>query len=253
VIVRARSKTLDTTATTNTVLLVEDEVPIRRFLRSILSSHGFRVVEVGRIADVEDALRVNTPAALLLDLGLPDGDGLDLLRWIREWSSVPVIIISARDRERDKVDALDAGADDYVTKPFAPNEVLARVRVAIRHAEQRSKPIVGQPILECGPIRIDCSRHEVTRDGVAIHLTPIEFQLLALLMRSPGRLITYAQMMNEVLGAPSRSEHHQLRVHMSALRRKLEVNPARPELLVTETGVGYRICPPELTQVTRNQ
>jgi two-component system, OmpR family, KDP operon response regulator KdpE len=224
------------------VLIVEDEIPIRRFLRTTLRAHGFRVMEADTIAAAERSITRDPPDAILLDLGLPDGEGLDLLRWLRAWSTVPVIIVSARERERDKIDALDAGADDYVTKPFSPSEVVARIRVAIRHALLRSPTRDEAPILECGPIRVDCSRHEVSRAGEAVHLTPIEFQLLVLLMRDVGALIPYAQMMSEVLGVAPEAHYHALRVHMSALRRKLEANPTRPRLLLTATGVGYRMC-----------
>jgi two-component system KDP operon response regulator KdpE len=226
----------------DTIVVVEDELSLRRLLRSTLGSHGFGVRETATIDEAEREIAKSAPAAILLDLGLPDGDGLDLLRRIRTWSSVPVIVLSARGRERDKVDALDAGADDYVTKPFAANELLARIRAAIRRARSRAAALADQPVLEIGPFRIDRARHEVAVDGRPVHLTPIEFRLLVILARSPGRVITHDQLMAEVWGSEAVSNAHQLRVHVAALRRKLEVDPARPRWLQTELGVGYRIC-----------
>jgi two-component system KDP operon response regulator KdpE len=221
------------------VLIVEDEVPMRRFLRSALTTRGFRVVEAGTLRDAEIAVTDAPPDAILLDLGLPDGDGLDLLRRIREWSAAPVIVLSARDREHDKVTALDAGADDYLTKPFGTSELLARIRVALRHA--RAGAAAGEPVIALGPLAIDHARHEVTVDGRLIHLTPIEFRLLALLARNAGKVMTHRQLLHDVWGPRSTHHTHYLRVHMAALRRKLEADPARPRWLTTEPGVGYRL------------
>jgi two-component system KDP operon response regulator KdpE len=223
----------------DTVLVVEDEVPMRRFLRSALVAHGFRVVEAGTMREAERAVTETPPTAIVLDLGLPDGDGLDLLRTIREWSSAPVVVLSARDREDDKVTALDAGADDYLTKPFGTSELLARIRVALRHA--RAQKLPDDPVLVSGPIRIDQSRHEVTVDGKLVHLTPIEFRLLALLARHAGKVLTHRQLLVDVWGPRSTQHTHYLRVHMAALRRKIEADPARPKWLATEAGVGYRL------------
>ena len=223
----------------DTVLVVEDEVPMRRFLRSALTTHGFRVIEAGSLREAEIAVTEAPPEAILLDLGLPDGDGLDLLRRIREWSSAPVIVLSARDQEAQKVAALDGGADDYLTKPFGTGELLARIRVALRHA--RAQAVTDDPVIALGPIKIDQARHEVSVDGRPVHLTPIEFRLLTMLARNAGKVMTHRQLLHEVWGPRSTQHTHYLRVHMAALRRKLEDDPARPRWLTTEPGVGYRL------------
>jgi two-component system KDP operon response regulator KdpE len=229
----------------DTIVVIEDDVPLQRLLRSLLSSHGFFVREAGTVEAAERVIAAHTPATILLDLGFRDGDGLDLLRRLRAWSDAPVIILSERARERDKVAALDAGADDYVTKPFATRELLARIRTAIRRTRKRRGALAGERILEVGPIRIDRSRHEVTRDGEPVHLTPIEFRLLVLLSLHAGRVVTHTQLTTEVWGPRPRAASHYLRVHMAALRRKLEANPSRPRWLLTEAGVGYRVRDPE--------
>jgi two-component system KDP operon response regulator KdpE len=221
------------------VLVVEDELPMRRFLRAALGSHGFRVVEAGSLREAEQAVTEAPPAAILLDLGLPDGDGLELVRHVREWSAAPVIVLSARDREDDKVTALDAGADDYLTKPFGTSELLARIRVALRHA--RGQRVTDDPVLAVGPIRVDQARHEVSVAGKQVHLTPIEFRLLALLARHAGKVLTHRQLLHDVWGPRSTQHTHYLRVHMAALRRKIEDDPARPRWIATEAGVGYRL------------
>ncbi|CAN5915680.1 two-component system response regulator KdpE [soil metagenome] len=221
------------------VLVIEDESAMRRFLSAALTSHGFKVIEAGTVAQAIALATEARPAAILLDLGLPDGDGLDLLRTLREWSTTPVLVLSARDREDDKVTALDAGADDYLTKPFGVSELLARIRVALRHA--RGQTVTDDPVLAIGPLRVDQARHEVTLDTELVHLTPIEFRLLAFLARHAGKVLTHRQLLHEVWGPRSTQHTQYLRVHMAALRKKLETDPARPRWLTTEPGVGYRL------------
>jgi len=221
------------------VLVVEDEPQMRRFLRAALTSRPFRIVEASTASEAVLAATSHNPELILLDLGLPDGDGIELTRRLREWSAVPIIVVSARGRESDKVEALDAGADDYLTKPFGLDELLARMRVALRHARDSSHP--GQPVIEIGALRIDLDRREVTKDGNPVKLTPIEFRLLAYLARHAGRVVTHAQILREVWGGSSSALPHHVRVHMADLRAKIEDDPARPRLLTTELGVGYRL------------
>ena len=221
------------------VLLIEDEPQMRRFLRVALASHGFRLVEAATAAEGLALAASHNPEVVLLDLGLPDGDGIGVARRVREWSSMPILVISARGREADKVEALDAGADDYVTKPFGIEELLARIRVALRHAQQAGLPTT--PVLEIGPMRIDLDRREVTVSGNEVHLSPIEYRLLVLLARNAGRVLTHRQLLKEVWGPGHADQTHYLRVYMASLRRKIEPEPARPRLLATEPGVGYRL------------
>ena len=225
------------------VLVVEDEPQMRRFLRTALTVQGFRLVEAETAREALVAATTHNPELILLDVGLPDGNGIDLTRRIREWSRVPIIVISARGKEDDKVTALDAGADDYLTKPFGVNELLARIRVALRHAlSSASAP--GEPVLEIGPLRLDLTRREVLVAGVEVHLTPLEYRLLALLAQNAGKVLTHRQILKEVWGPGSVNETHYLRVFMAQLRRKVEPDPARPRLLLTEPGVGYRMREP---------
>jgi two-component system KDP operon response regulator KdpE len=219
------------------VLVVEDEPQVRRFLRAALGSHGYRLVEAETIREAEQLATSHNPDLYLLDLGLPDGDGIDLARKLREWTRAPIIVLSARGREEDKVNALDAGADDYLTKPFGVNELLARLRVAMRHA---SAGAAEEPVLEAGPLRVDLARREVTVEGREVRLTPTEYRLLALLARHAGKVLTHRQILREVWG-PNVTEAHYVRVHMAELRKKIEADPARPQMLVTEPGVGYRL------------
>jgi two-component system KDP operon response regulator KdpE len=219
------------------VLVVEDEAPVRRFLRAALDAHGYRVVEAGSVREAEQLAPGHNPDVFLLDLGLPDGDGVELARRIREWSRAPIIVLSARGREEDKVNALDAGADDYLTKPFGVNELLARLRVALRHAQA----VPGQAqVVEAGPLRIDLARREVAVGGEEVHLTPTEYRVLALLAQHAGKVLTHRQILREVWG-PNATEAHYVRVQLAELRKKIEADPARPRLLVTEAGVGYRL------------
>ena len=222
----------------DTIVVVEDELQMRRFLRAGLDAHGFRVIEASTCAAAKVAIATSAPALVLLDLGLPDGDGVTVLRSVREWSQVPIIVLSARGREDDKVTMLDSGADDYLTKPFGIGELLARIRVALRRG--RGAATEADAVMAIGPIRIDHTRHEVTRDGELVHLTPIEFRLLALLASHAGKVLTHKQILKEVWGPNAVEQTHYLRVHMAALRRKIEADPARPRWLTTELGVGYR-------------
>jgi len=221
------------------VLLVEDEPQMRRFLRASLSARPFQLIEATSVAEATLLATSHNPELILLDLGLPDGDGIELTRTLRNWSRVPIIVISARGREADKVEALDAGADDYLTKPFGLAELLARMRVALRHAREAA-PGAAEPVITVGPLTIDLDRREVTRGGALVRLTPIEFRILAFLARHAGRIVTHGQMLKEVWGGVAAEPHH-VRVHMADLRKKLEDDPARPKLLVTELGVGYRL------------
>jgi two-component system KDP operon response regulator KdpE len=222
------------------VLLIEDEPQMRRFLRATLTAHGYRLLEAASGGESVPLLTSHNPEIVLLDLGLPDGDGIDLTRRFREWTQVPIIVISARGREADKVEALDAGADDYLTKPFGVAELLARMRVALRHAE-RAGAGAADPVVEVGPLRIDQTRREVRVEGREIKLTPIEYRLLTLLARNAGRVLTHRHILKAVWGPTHGSETHYLRVYMAQLRRKLEADPAQPRLLLTEPGVGYRL------------
>jgi two-component system KDP operon response regulator KdpE len=227
------------------VLVVEDEVAMRRFLRASLTGHGYTVIEVERGEPAIAVLTSQRPALVLLDLGLPDVDGVELTRRIREWSEVPIIVLSARGREDDKVAALDAGADDYLTKPFAVGELLARMRVALRHASARAGAATEEePRYRVGELELDVARHEVRRGGELVHLTPIEFKLLHLLFRHAGRVLTHRQILVEVWGQGAAGHSHYVRVHLAELRKKIEVEPSRPRLIVTEPGVGYRLTDP---------
>jgi two-component system, OmpR family, KDP operon response regulator KdpE len=222
------------------VLLVEDEPAMRRLLRASLTSHGFRIIEATNAREGMALATSHNPEIILLDLGLPDGDGIDLTRRFRDWSRVPIIVISARGREADKVLALDAGADDYVTKPFGVSELLARIRVALRHA-QAVPTANAAPSIDLGDLHIDFSLRTVTVAGKEVHLTPIEYRLLALLAQNIGKVLTHRQLLTDVWGPGHADQTHYLRVRIAELRKKLEREPAQPKWLVTEPGVGYRL------------
>ncbi|MFO0744119.1 MAG: response regulator [Myxococcota bacterium] len=227
------------TATGPLVLVVEDELAMRRFLRASFGAQGYRMLEAETLAEARVIATTHNPDLIILDLGLPDGDGVAFTRELREWSHVPIIVVSARGRESDKVDALDAGADDYLTKPFAVGELLARVRVALRHA--RLAAGASEPVLVVGPLKLDLPGHVAWLDGQELKLTPTEWRLLALLATHAGKVLTHRQILKEVWG-PNQVEHtHYVRVYMAELRKKLEPDPTRPRLLVTEPGVGYRL------------
>jgi two-component system KDP operon response regulator KdpE len=221
------------------IVLIEDEPQIRRFLRATLGSHGYRLheAETGEDGLIEAASR--QPDVVILDLGLPDVDGLQVIRRLRVCSKVPIIVLSARGQEGDKVAALDAGADDYVSKPFAVGELLARLRVALRHAAAGES---GEPTFTVGDLTVDQIKRQVRVDGREVHLTPIEYRLLTLLVRHSGRVVSQRQLLKEVWGPGQTEQTHYLRVYMGTLRRKLEKDPARPRYLLTEPGVGYRLA-----------
>jgi two-component system KDP operon response regulator KdpE len=222
------------------VLVVEDERTMVRLLRAALTSHGYRVVEA---SSGEEALRqaaTRAPDVVVLDLGLPDLDGLEVTRRLREWSAVPIVVVSARGQEGDKIKALDAGADDYVTKPFSVGELLARMRVALRHAARTAQE-PGETTLSVGGLRIDRLRRQVFVDDVEVRLTPIEYRLLSMLAQHAGRVLTHEHLLRQVWGPGYTQQHHYLRVYMAQLRHKLEQDPSRPRYLLTEPGVGYRL------------
>jgi two-component system, OmpR family, KDP operon response regulator KdpE len=221
------------------VLLIEDEPQMRRFLRAALGNQEYDLVEAATAREGLAQAAGRNPDLILLDLGLPDADGLDVTRQIREWSRTPIIVISARGQERDKVAALDAGADDYLTKPFGVGELLARMRVALRHAQTTEGS--GESVFEGGGIRVDLARRQVFRGEEEVHLTPLEYKLLATLVRHPGRVLTHRQLLKEVWGPNAVAQTHYLRVYMTQLRHKLEADPTQPRLLQTEPGVGYRL------------
>ncbi len=221
------------------ILLIEDEPQMRRFLRITLQSHGYRLAEAetGQEGLMQAATR--NPDVVLLDLGLPDVDGLEVTRRLREWTQTPVIVISAREQEQDKVKALDAGADDYLTKPFSAGELMARIRVALRHmARQTGKQ---EPIFILQNLRVDLAQRQVFIDEKEVHLTPIEYKLLTVLVRHAGRVITHRQLLQEVWGPAHVNEVQYLRVYMTQLRHKLENDPTRPRFLMNEPGIGYRL------------
>lgn len=219
------------------VLIVEDEHAIRRFLRTALEAEDLRVFDADTLQRGLLEAATRKPDLVILDLGLPDGDGLDFIRDIRHWSPVPIIVLSARSEENDKIAALDAGADDYLSKPFGIGELQARLRVALRrHAGTQP----GEPVVTFSDITVDLAAHRITRGSEEIHLTPIEFRLLAMLLNNAGKVLTQRQLLNQVWG-PNAVEHsHYLRIYMGHLRQKLENDPARPKHLLTETGIGYR-------------
>lgn len=220
------------------VLLIEDEVPTRRFLRAALAADAYTLVEAGTAREGLAQAASRNPDLILLDLGLPDADGIEVTRQLREWSRRPIIVLSARGQERDKVDALDAGADDYLTKPFSVPELLARMRVALRHASGGE----GEDAeFRTGTLTIDRARRVVRVRGVEVHLTPTEYRLLLTLAGHAGRVLTHRQLLHEVWGPGRVGQDHYLRVYMAQLRAKLELDPARPEYLRTEPGVGYRL------------
>jgi two-component system KDP operon response regulator KdpE len=222
------------------VLLIEDEPQMRRFLRTALESNDYRLVEAGTAREGLAHAAARNPDVILLDLGLPDRDGLEVARELREWSGTPIIVISARGQEADKVKALDLGADDYLTKPFGVEELLARIRVSLRHAA-RPPGAVPEPIFESGELRVDLPNRRVWHADKEVHLTPTEYKLLVTLVRHAGKVLTHRMLLKEVWGPNYVNQAHYVRVYLAQLRQKIEADPARPRLLLTEPGVGYRL------------
>ena len=222
------------------VVLIEDEPQIRRFLRATLTGQGYRLFEAGTAADGLVEVASRQPDVVIIDLGLPDLDGLEVIRRLREWSKVPVIVLSARGQERDKVGALDAGADDYVSKPFSAGALLARLRVALRHAAGAAHE--ESAAFKVGELQVDLLRRHVTVAGNEIRLTPIEYKLLTTLVRYAGRVVTHQQLLRDVWGPSHDDQSHYVRVYMAHLRHKIEAEAARPRYLLTEPGVGYRLA-----------
>jgi two-component system KDP operon response regulator KdpE len=220
------------------VLIVDDEPQIRRFLRTSLSAHGYQVLEASGGQEALVRLATEPPDVVLLDLGLPDLDGLDVTHRIREWSQVPIIVLSVRGQEGDKIAALDGGADDYVTKPFGLGELLARIRAALRHRLQSQ---VDAPVFQSGGLRVDLARRVVTVDGGEVKLTPKEYELLRVLVIHAGKVLTHQHLLREVWGPVAVEATQYLRVYIGQLRQKLEADPAQPRYLLTEPGVGYRL------------
>ena len=222
------------------ILLVEDEPQLRRYLRATLTPHGYRLLEAVNAKEGELMAASHHPDLILMDLGLPDLDGLELTRRLRAWYTAPIIVVSARGLEKDKIQALDEGADDDLTKPFGSGELLARIRVALRHVA-RDVAVTETPVFELGDWRIDQIRREVTVAGQLVHLTPNEYKLLTTLVKHAGMVLTHHQLLKEVWGSVQGAQPHYLRVYMAQLRQKLEADPERPTHLITEPGVGYRL------------
>jgi two-component system, OmpR family, KDP operon response regulator KdpE len=222
------------------ILVIEDEPQMQRFLRIVLQGNGYGVIEsqTGKEGLMQAATR--SPDIILLDLGLPDIDGLEITRRLREWSDIPIIVLSAREQEQDKIKALDAGADDYLTKPFGAGELLARIRVAMRHKVMRQST-TGEPVFLLDNLRVDMSRRQVFLDEQEVHLTPIEYKLLTALIQNAGKVVTHTHLLKEVWGPSYSKETQYLRVYMTQLRHKLELDPARPRFLINEPGIGYRL------------
>jgi two-component system, OmpR family, KDP operon response regulator KdpE len=221
------------------ILVVDDEAAILRFLKPALTANDYEVATAGTVAEAVKHIAANVPDAVVLDLGLPDGDGKEVIRNVRQWSDVPIIVLSARDRESEKIDALDLGADDFINKPFGVGELMARLRTAMRHRLQRHAEI---PVLKLGGIEIDNVRHRVVRAGQEIKLTPKEFELLSLLARHAGAVITHKQVLAAVWGPAHTEDTQYLRVYVGHLRQKIEDNPDDPKIIITEPGIGYRIA-----------
>ena len=227
------------------ILIVEDEADIRRFVRLTLEAEGHTVHEAATLQRGLIEAGTRRPDLVVLDLGLPDGDGVDLIRELRTWSAMPIIVLSARSAEASKIAALDAGADDYLVKPFGSGELMARVRAQLRRSQQQQAQASGggQPVITFGGVVVDLARRTVERDGEVLHLTPIEYKLLTHLASQPDRVITHQQLLKTVWGPGHAEDTHYVRVHMANLRKKLEANASMPRHFCTEAGVGYRFVP----------
>lgn len=223
------------------VVLIEDEPQIRRFLRATLTGQGYRLFEAPTGASGLVEVGSRQPDVVIIDLGLPDMDGIEVIRRLREWTAVPIIVLSARGQERDKVTALDAGADDYVSKPFGASELLARIRVALRHAAGASHE-ADESAFKVGELHVDLLRRQVVLGSMEVRLTPTEYKLLTILIRHAGKVLTHQQLLREVWGPTHTDQAHYVRIYMAHLRHKLEAEPARPRYLLTEPGVGYRLA-----------
>ena len=221
------------------VLLVDDEAAIVRFLRPALEANDFEIISAGTAAEAIKRVAADSPDIVLLDLGLPDGDGKDVIRRAREWSDVPIIVLSAREREAEKIESLDLGADDYVNKPFNIGELMARMRTALRHRMQRKAEV---PVLRIGDLEIDAVRHRVARAGSELNLAPKEFELLSFLARHAGRVVTHRQILAAVWGPADTEDTQYLRVYIGQLRQKIEAKADEPRIILTEPGIGYRIA-----------
>ena len=220
------------------VLVVDDEAAILRFLKPALEANGYEMASTDTVADAVKRIAAEAPDIVLLDLGLADGDGKDVIRRVREWSDVPVIVLSAREREAEKIESLDLGADDYVNKPFNVGELMARMRAALRHRMQRN---AETPVLRVRDLEIDAVRHRATRTGVELKLTPKEFELLSFLAKNAGRVLTHRQILSAVWGIAHTADTQYLRVYIGQLRQKIEERADDPQIILTEPGVGYRI------------
>ena len=221
------------------VLVVDDEAAILRFLKPALEANGYEMASAGTVADATKRIAAESPDIVLLDLGLPDGDGKDVIKRAREWSDVPIIVLSARERETEKIESLDLGADDYVNKPFNVGELLARMRTALRHRMLRKAEI---PVLRVGNLEVDAVRHRATRAGAELKLTPKEFELLAFLSKHAGRVLTHRQILTAVWGPAHTEDTQYLRVYIGQLRQKIEEHADDPRIILTEPGIGYRIA-----------
>jgi two-component system KDP operon response regulator KdpE len=219
------------------VLVVDDERAIRRYLHAALNAQGYTVYDASTGQEALNAVVTDKPDLVILDLGLPDLDGVEVTRRLREWTQLPIIILSVREQEEDKIAALDAGADDYLTKPFSSGELMARIRVAMR----RTLRSTSEPVFESDGLKVDLARRKVMTDGQEVSLTPTEYELLRVLVQNAGRVITHRQLLKQVWGLAYEAEAHILRVNMSNLRRKIEPDPTRPHYILTEPGVGYRL------------